>query len=309
MNVGIVIDPTCDLPTSIIERYKVKVIPMSMTLNNDLFIDTRQPDQSNNFYKVNSTNLINSAEIEASTTKSFTAEMKENWLYHFDNILVIAPHRKINTTLQSVRHSILEMQPTFEQLRQQANLKNAFKIRVIESQNGYAGYGIALYQALQFASEKARTVDQLKQPLDLFTPTIETYILPGHANCSSSSQVTSPIQISWLERKKIQLSKRRPVFRITSNGLEQYKLLPEMDIENNFLETIYDKLTQTKLKNHLVNVSFAGNLAQLRVLPAFKALHAHVKNKGGKLVYSVMSPVSGVQLGKSSISVAFSSTN
>jgi len=255
MNVGIVIDATCDLPSSIIERYQVNVLPIHLEFKNISFTDKRLPEQSNQFYKTTSNQDISNGKISPATTESFSTALAEKWLYQFDNILVIAPHRKINATLQSVRLSILEMQSKFEQLRMQANLKPAFKIRVIESQSGFAGYGVVLYEALQLASEKARSADQLKQPLDQFIPRIETYVLPGNANINPHLLGQPPFNLGWIDQKKIKLTKRIPFFKLDIDGVQQCKLLPIDNIENNFLEIIYDKLTRTKLKNHLVNIS------------------------------------------------------
>jgi fatty acid-binding protein DegV len=309
MNVGLVVDATCDIPSSILERYKVHVLPTSFSIKAETTLDYREPETSLEFYSNTSASKLATASAHSCTAEVLISRLKEDLLYHHDHLLIVAPHLKLSNTLQNFREAILLAQPEFEQLRRAAHIRNSFKIRIIESQTGYAGYGLALYEALRLMGEKARSVDQLKKPLDAFKQRIETFILPGHEKFNHQMLADPPYNMSWVTLKKLQLSNTIPSFRVVENGIVRHHQFKRLNVENDFLSMIYDELTRTKLDNHLVNISFAGNLAQLRVNTTFKALSEHIKNKGGKLVYSSMSPTSAAQLGLGAISVAFAGKN
>jgi fatty acid-binding protein DegV len=309
MSVGLLVDATCDLPSSVLERFNVNVIPSRIEGNTEPYIDNRSKESSIQFYNNLGKKGISHFKLNPLTSKSFVDLLKADLLYHYDNLLVIAPHLKLNETLTSVRQGILEIQPEIEQLRHQARLKNNFKVRVIESNNGFAGYGLNLYEALRLMGEKAHSVDQLKKPLDSFKYCVNTYVLPGEQGLNSELLAEPPFNVNWLALKKYRFSAQLPAFRIADNSFSKIATIKASNATNTFLELMYDEVTRNTFDNHLLNISYAGNLAHLRVLPTFRALHEHVKNKGGKMVHSVMSPSNGVLLGPGALSAAFSTKN
>ncbi len=305
MNVGIVVDSTCDLPNSIVDRYQVHILPLSVKTKSAHFIDGRHPEESNQFYKSTPVSALSRAEVVDLSKSDIVEQLKNDLIYQYDHLLILAPHIKLSSTLTSLRAAVQELQTDLERLRKQASIRNAFKVRIIETQTSYAGYGLVLYEALRLISEKARSVDQLKQPLDHFKGNVETYVLPGHENFNPNYLGQPPFNISWFSQQKLRFTGTIPVLKVSDIGVQQHRLLKASHAESDFFEMLYDKITRTTFKNHMVNLSYAGNLSQLRVLPTYNALQEHIKSKGGKLVLSVMSPTAGVQLGAKTISVAF----
>lgn len=305
MRVGLLVDATCDLPTSVFQRNKVQIIPTSLAMGRTTYIDTRNPDSYSHFYQQHNASQLSHATYASATSEALESALQEDLLYQYDHLLVMTPHIKLSTTLQNLREAVFQLQPRFVELRLAANLKTPFKIRIVECNTAYTGYGLVLYEALRLLNEKARTVDQIKKPLDTFKTTLETFVLPGYEDSVHPKLSSQPFNLNWLALQKLKLNKSLPVFHIDNTGISELTNLTAKTSTNDFFEFIYDKLTQTKLKNHMVNISYAGNLAQLRVKPIFRVLNEHVKNKGGKMVYSVMSPTSSVQLGKGALTVSF----
>lgn len=302
-------DATCDLPSSIIERHDVHVLPNVLGSKDDTFLDTRDKDSSLEYYNKITPKKLNNTHLKLLDKADIVKAFKDTLLYHSDQLVIIAPHLKLSDSLNNFRQAIMEIQPDIEKLRRAASLKHAYKIRVIESNSGLAGYGLTLYEALRLSGEKARSGDQLKKPLDAFKQKIETHVMPGTITMNSDNIEKSPFKLNWVTEKKLQISQSTPVFTINEFGIHQDGHVKTANSTNEFLEKVYDSLTRTHLENHLVNVSYAGNLANLRVLPTFRALHEHIKSKGGKMVHSIMSPTYGVQLGLGALSVAFSASN
>lgn len=305
MRVGIIVDATCDLPTSVIERHHVEILPLRLSQKTSEFLDQRSPEDALSFYRDTSQSALNGFQLNPLTTEQFKRPLLEHWLYHFDQIMFLAPHLSQHETLSTIRQIIVEEQPQFERLRQAASLTAPFRVRVLESQSAYAGYGLALYELLRLVGEKARTVDQLKAPMEIFKGSIETYICPGTWP-SDYVQDIAPRKSTWWKPALLKGKSPRTVLRLAENEFNRVADVSEQRYESDFLLFLYDELTRTHLANHLINISYAGNLAKLRVLEPFKVLMEHVKDKGGRLVLSVMSPYSSRQLGKGALTAAFS---
>lgn len=305
MRVGLVVDVSCDLPESILKRYQVQVLPAQLSGPDGTFVDQRDKSDTLAFYQQWQAKPSFKPVLSPLSTDDFLGALKDTLLYHYDHLLVIGPHPKLSPMLHNVREGIMKIHPEIDKLRRQARLQKPFKVRVIESQSGYAGYGLTLYEALRLMGEKARSVDQLKVPLDTFTPNLETYVLPGPLAIRGSLLQASPFSLSWLTIRKYQLARQLPVFSVSQRGIDVTMHCHQQSAMNDFLNFIYDRLTQTQLHNRMVTLSYAGNLANLRVLPAFEALQSHIQNKQGRLLQSVMSPVNAAGLGAGALSVAF----
>lgn len=305
MKVGILVDATCDIPTSILDRHQVTILPTQINFDADIFPDNREVNDTLTFYNTQENTEFENAFYQPAKADDFQKLLESELLYKYDQLIFIAPHIKFSSTLQNIREALFDLQPTFQKLRAEARITTPFKVRIIESQQAYSGYGLVLYEALRLLNEKARSADQIKAPLNEFRLTVETFILPGNLNGSHEHLSNPPFNLNWLNRKKHQVTGSPVIFKIDSEGFRHQGHIRGSNIENSFLENVYDHLTRTNLNNHLVNISYAGKLAQLRVTPAFKALHDHVKSKRGKLVYSNMSPSSATQLGLGAMTVSF----
>lgn len=306
MKVGILVDATCDIPTSILKSHHVTILPTMLNLKSEAFPDARLVNDTLSFYNERPNSEITEASYNSAGFEELKTLLEDNLLYTCDHLVFIAPHIKLSSTLKNIREALFDLQPRLQSLREQALINTPFKVRIIESEHAYAGYGLVLYEALRLLNEKARSADQIKAPLDDFKRTVETYILPGHVNGGQQHLSAAPFNLSWLSQKKQQLVRTQPVYKIDQNGFRHMTDIRSNSPENSFLEFTYDYLTRTSLRNHLVNISYAGKLSQLRVTPAFKLLHEHVKAKRGRLVYSNMSPSSATQLGMGALSVSFS---
>ncbi|WP_320824372.1 hypothetical protein, partial [Reinekea sp.] len=239
------------------------------------------------------------------TAEALIAALKTSLLYQYDQLLIVTPHLKLSNTLARVRDTIFQIQPQFESLRWAAHLTHPYKVRILDSKTGYAGYGLVLYEALRLANKKARSVDQVKQPLDDFKGSLVTLVLPGQEHFHAARLADPPFNLSWLRRQKLKLTTSLPIFKIDFEGAHYYQTLKTGNAERDFLHFAYQQLTRTRLSSDLVNISYAGNLAQLRVLPMVKTLQRYVTSKGGKLVYSMMGLSSSIQLGKGALSLSF----
>ena len=305
MRLAIIADASCDLPASIAQRNQLQIIPLTITSKGQQQLIKQQPEANNGFYQNHNSSDIAQAESTAPSVQQIIDFLQEQAIYQFDQLLLIAPCQRISSTLSHLRAAVATAQPAFEQLRQQAQIQTPCRIRIVESQSGYAGYGLVAYHALHLLHEKAQSVDKIKKPINDFVQQATTFVLPGRAARSYPLLSNAPFQLSWLQQQRLKLTRSIACCKIRTSKVQNLTSFKEQSAVQDFLLTIYDELTRTKLINHLINISYAGPLPELRVIPALKILQAHAQDKGGRIVYSVMSPANATQLGAGAITVAF----
>lgn len=305
MRVGLLVDSTCDLPSSMFERNHVKISENHLLFSN-AYIDSRDMDSYASLYQNTPSKTWQSAYRTNIGPAKLSELILQNLIYEFDHVLIITPDFRISDFDTRIRENILNSESAIPNLRAAASLVRPFKTRIMHSGLAFSGYGLVLYEALRLINEKARTIDQLQAPLQTFPSTVENYVVPGVQSVKDDCLKNPIFGMNWLSIKRVQLQRTSPIFRYGVTGMEQVGQINNNEFLSGAFEMIYDRITQTKLTNHLVNISYAGNLAKLRVLPMFKLLVEHIHHKNGRVVYSMMSPTSALILGQGALSVSFS---
>lgn len=298
-NVGFVVTASCDLPASMLENYKVTVLPVEASNAEGSVVSNRTISELSQFYSEDQS--IFSEKIGISRD-AFIDVVCNKLIYEFDHLIILAPDESFSSSLHIVREALFEFHHEIKQRRAQASIFLPFKVRVVESQQVLTGYGVSLYEALRLRHEKAQNADQVKQHLDEFKINIKTFMLPG---IKHPELVRPPFRLSWLELKKLKLSGKHPILYFHPDEVTIGRMVDVKNRHNEFFDFLFEQLSQSKLTNHIVNISFAGSLSQLRILKGFDEFHVDVKEKGGKLVHSMMSPTAASSLGKGAISVSF----
>ena len=330
MTVGILVDPSCDLPTPWYQSCPVTLVPNSLMLNDQTLVDERDVAASQAFYRPTSAKQRAKAErhcdprIAAPNLNPDSNQngpfypginsngpadaLTANLPYQYDQLLIVTPHPSLSLSLPSVRATLTQAQPQIDALRQAARLVRPFRVRVLDSQSGYAGYGLVLHQALRLLGLKGYSVDQLKQSLDGFKVSLTTLVQPGQRAFDTAMLRKPPYQLGWLRRQQLKLTARRPIFQLDGAGAHWVQSHANANFENDFLAFAHDRLMHARLSKPLVNLSYAGDLAHLREQPMFTAMHRQIRQQGGTLLYSMMALSSALQLGLGALSLAFVET-
>ena len=330
MTVGILVDPSCDLPTPWYPSCQVTLVPNSLMLNDQTLVDERDVAASQAFYRPTSAKQRAKAErhcdprIAAPNLNPDSNQngpfypginsngpadaLTANLPYQYDQLLIVTPHPSLNLSLPSVRATLTQTQPQIDALRQAARLVRPFRVRVLDSQSGYAGYGLVLHQALRLLGPKGYSVDQLKQSLDGFKASLTTFVQPGQRAFDTAMLRKPPYQLGWLRRQQLTLTARRPIFQLDGAGAHWVQSHANANTEDDFLAFAHDRLMRARLSKPLVNLSYAGDLARLRERPMFTAMHRQIRQQGGTLLYSMMALSSALQLGLGALSLAFVET-
>lgn len=298
-NVGFVVTASCDLPASMLANYKVTVLPVEVSSAQGLMVSNRTISELSKFYAEPQPMFSEKIGI---SRQAFIDVICNKLIYEFDHLIILAPDDSFSTSLQIIREALFEFHHEIKQRRAEASIFLPFKVRVVESRQILTGYGVSLYEALRLRHEKAQNADQVKQHLDEFKTNIKTFMLPG---LKHPELVRSPFRLSWLELKKLKISGKHPILYFHPDEVTIGRMVDSKDRHADFFDFLYEQLSHSKLTNHIVNISFAGSLSQLRILKGFDDFHADVKEKGGKLVHSMMSQTAASSLGSGAISVSF----
>jgi len=198
---AIVTDSTSDIPTELIEKYKITVVPLSVIFDNESFKDNRTDITTDQFYKKlrQSRNLPKTAQ----PSPGDFMEIYSRLLEQYDNIISIHISKKMSGTIASA-----------EMAKKKMVDKN---IEIIDSELVHMPLGFLVLKAAQLArqgksfSEIVVGVKELKSKIKaLFIPSTLEYLQKGGRIGRAKSLIASLLEI-------------KPVLTLNYGEVSQFK--------------------------------------------------------------------------------------
>ena len=161
MRIGLVVDSACDLPPSFIEKHRIRVLPITVHLDGHDLIDSRDPDVTLDFYR------RHLCAGDAATSPQTVEQIKQLFLsslvldYDFVFCLTIASSRSpIYEHATQASFSIIN---EYKPIRAAAGLSGHFSLRVMDSQNLFAGQGVSAVEAIRLIESGQANTNKMRE--------------------------------------------------------------------------------------------------------------------------------------------------
>ena len=157
MRIKITSDSTCDLSKELIEKYDIKVVPLTVIKDNEAFLDGESITPADIFAHV-----ANGGDLCSTTAKNIGeyTDLFEEYSSRYDGII----HINIGAEFSSCYQNACLAAEDFD------------NVRVIDSKNLSTGQGLVVLKACELA-QTCESLDQIKEALDAFTPRVEASFL------------------------------------------------------------------------------------------------------------------------------------
>lgn len=307
MRFGILVDATCDLPEAFYASNPVVILPISVRIGDESFIDRRDMRATVDYYRSGAGEGGHRAETASFTSDQIHDLFLEKLVFDYDCVFcltVTASRSPIYANASQASFSILK---EYRPIRQKAGHNGPFLMRVVDTQNLFAAQGITALEAARMITAGA-SPGRIRERLESLANHTWTYLLPrdlyylrarARRKGDHSVSLMSAALGSALDIKPIlqgYRSETRPVHKV--RGFEHGA------------EALFgyaaDRVRQGLL-TRAVCISYGGDLDELRSLSGFTALEATCEERQIALHVSVMSITGMINVGTGGISLGFAS--
>jgi len=157
--VGIVTDSTADMPAGVIEKFGIKVVPLTVRFGTEEFLDKVELTIQQFYQKLETCTEITHPATSQPTPDAFLAAIQE---LDTDQIISIHVAENLSGTTQSARRP-KERLPSHD-------------IRVIDSHTTSLGLGFLVEEAAQMATQ-GKTLDEIEREILRLVPKIRVFAL------------------------------------------------------------------------------------------------------------------------------------
>lgn len=305
MRMGLAIDAACDLSQAFLLQHNVAVMPITVRVDGEVFMDDRKPAEIQRFIDRRLGSRSHSAETEPCPVDEVQKLFLEKLVLEQDCVFcltITATRSPINEHVNKASFGILK---NYRQVRERAGVPGPFMMRVIDTRNIFAGAAPAVYEAARLIAAD-ETPGVIRERLTHLANHTYGYMLPrdlyylrarAKKKNDRSVGLVSAMLGSALDIKPILRCFRGetgPVGKV--RGFEQGA------------EALFGYAAQrvrAGLLVPMVCVSYGGDLEVLPHLPGYTELRAVCEEHGVELMEAPMSITGMVNVGEGAVTVGF----
>jgi len=305
MRIGLAIDAACDLSRDFLRQHDVAVLPLTVKVNGEVFMDDREPAEIQRFIDRQLGSRSHSAETEPCTADEVQKLFLDKLVLEYDCVFCLtmtATRSPINEHVNRASFGILK---NYRQVREQHGVPGPFMMRVVDTRNIFAGAAPTIVEAARLIAadeSPAQIRERLQHVADNtygYMLTRDLYYMRARAKKKNDRSVglVSAMLGSALDIKPV-----LRCFRGETGAVGKVRGF-EQGAEALFGQAA--KSVQAGLLVPAVCVSYGGDLDVLRQLPGYAALRQACEENGIELMEAPMSITGMVNVGEGALTIAF----
>ena len=305
MRIGIVVDSACDLPPAWLEAHDVKLLPVTVRIGDTRFVDLRDERATLDFVDAHVAERGHTAETAAYPSDRIKALFLDELVIEYDYVFCLTVTRHRSQIHDNATHASFAILNEYKPIRAAAGHATPFALRIVDSQQVFAGQGILPVEAVRLRDAGA-TAPEIRTRLEFLAERSYAYMVPrdlGYLRARVKHRGDKRVSLlaamigGALDIKPILHCHRGdtgPVGKIRGFEPAAEKLLG----------FVADRVRAGLLTPTLC-LSYGGELEQMRALPGYDALVEACDAHHVERFETVMSLTGMVNVGAGSLTVGF----
>ncbi len=301
----LVVDAACDMPDQWLAENNIAVLPIKAKVDDWDLLDTHNEFDAMEFFRKD----LAARGARASTTPLSPVETRDfiqsNLTADIDFVLQMTIAAGRSKIYMNSLAAMQALTAAHNRVRRGMGNRSPFKTWVIDSETGFTGQGVMVYEANRqltvgaSASEVSDRMEQLRHQVHTFMVPKDLFYLYKRAREKGDDS------LSWLSYNVARALDIKPIIHAHGGVTE-----PVLKVRGHF-EALERVLTlamhhvRRGLSAPVVCASYAGNLEDIRTTTAFRNLHDACQWHNVELVLSTMSMTGGLHVGADAFSIAF----
>jgi DegV family protein with EDD domain len=304
MRLGLTVDSACDLPWSFLEQNNVFVLPISVRINGELVEDTRDPQQTLNFYRSGVLSKGHDVESVPYSTEQIRRLFLDKIVIDYDFAFIQTITKTRSPIYEHAYQAMHRILGEYRERRQGAGVSGPFSMRVVDSRTLFAGQGVIAAETMRLIKENVPR-NELRTRVEVLTTQAYGYaVVPhlyyvrerGRKKGDSSVSFVGAVLGKALDIVPILCGHNGDTFPVAkARGFESA-------VQRLFAYA--EQRIRRGLLAPYVCISYAGEEDIISQLPGFDQLARTARENNIKLLTSMMSTTGGANIGPGAVSLA-----
>ena len=307
MKIGVVIDSACDLPRSYIDEHGLEIMPISVHLQGETFVDVRDPEATMAFYR----DYLNDPEMDAQTEPLSVEAVRDLFLNEFvlkyDRVLVITLTSSRSPIYENATKASFAILSGYKERRQKAGVEGAFVLRVVDSKTLFTGEAVLVHEALRMLREDDLPFDKLRPAVEEFTQNIFAFLIPESLYyVRTRARAHGDRSVGWISYKLGTMLDIKPILQAYRGETSPVGKVHGFEAAvDDVMDRAIERIKNGSLLAKVVCMSYSGNPEVVKKFPKYAELMEVAEANGVEVLLSVMSTTAAINVGPGAFSLAY----
>lgn len=305
MKIGFITDSTCDIPSSLIKKHNIHILPIRVTCEHREILDdkTAQPYQR-------ITGLLK-RDLSIKSDPCSVEEIKDFFINllmrnDYDHLVCIMPMKSRSESYVRTLDASIAARSEIRKQRQLKGWQPSVEIEVIDSTQISTGLGMILLNVIK-AYEEHGTFARCIEATGKIVKYTQTYVLPNNLlNLYKQGSEKGDESVglgTYLIGTALDI---KPIILVHDNYSEAIDKIRGFDNAlNHILEMLMKHISYNTIVGKTINISYGNTLKVLRAYPKYKEFENLAKSHDINILVSNMSATLNVNVGLGSIAFGF----
>lgn len=301
----LIVDAACDLPTEWLRQHNVCVLPISVQIDDWTLIDSHDDFDTIEFFGKD----LSARGVRAATVPLSPVETRAYLQSHLNASIDYVLQLTITASRSKIYlNSLAAMQAlttSHNRVRRDLGNRDPFRTWVVDTETGFTGQGVMVAEAVRQleggvpAPHVAAAMERLRRQVHTLVVPKDLFYLYTRAREKGDKS------LSWLGYNVAQKLDIKPVIHAHRGHTGPLlKIRGHQEALERTIQLCVDHVKRG-LTVPIVCLSYAGDLDDIRMLPAFGDLRVACQWHGVKMILSTMSMTGGLNVGADAFSIAF----
>lgn len=304
MRIGIVVDSACDLPPDWLAAHDIRLLPVTVRIGQSAFVDLRDERATLDFIDSH-VRERHTAETSAFPVEQIKALFLEQLVIDYDYVFCLTVTRHRSQIHENATHASFAILNEYKAVRADAGHTTPFALRIVDSQQVFAGQGILPVEAVRLR-EAGASAPEIRSRLEFLAERSYAYMVPRDlAYLRARIKHRGDRSVSLLSALIGGALDIKPILHCHRGDTGPVGKVRGFETAAQKLFAFAVERVRAGLLTPTLCLSYGGELEQMRALPGYAALVAACDEHHVERFETVMSLTGMVNVGAGSLTLGF----
>lgn len=307
MRIGLVVDSACDLPKSFIDQHNIIILPVTIRIENEDFIDRRDPQETIDFYGSHMGEKGHNAESAPFSVEQIQELFLSRVVIEFDYAICETVTRLRSPIFENATKASFAILRGYKEVRKHHSVEGPFALRVINSKTLFCGQGVLAAETIRMIQEGVN-VNEIRSRIEKLSEDVYSYLVPRDLYyIRARAQKKGEKSVGFLGAAIGTMLDIKPIIRA-------YREVTGPVSKARGFEQACEKLMQYAVRRiqagllaPTICISYGGDPEDIKKIPGYDELMQEANKNGVQVLVSVMSMTAGVNIGPGGLGLALAS--
>ncbi|WP_140909495.1 DegV family protein [Cognatiluteimonas lumbrici] len=305
MRIGLVVDSACDLPADWFREHDVTLLPVTVEIGGDTMTDLRDEQDTLRFLHSHIAEGGADAETAPFTVEQIQELFLGRLVKDYDHVFCLTTARTRSAIHENATKASFAILNEYRPIRARAGFDTPFALRVVDSQNVFAGQGVTAVEAVRLieAGEGAAKIRARLEHLALHT---HAYLVaPDLHYLRARTRKRGDRSVSLISATLGSALDIKPILHCNRGETGPVAKVKGLEAAAQRLFAFAAERVRQGLMTPTMCLSYGGDLTEMRLLPGYEDLRGACRDNNIEFHETVMGLTGMVNVGKGALCVGF----